>query len=61
MTDELISAQDAERLLKKDRRTIHRWAASGKLPVAHKLPGDTGAFLFRRSDVEALKAEAVQS
>ena len=54
MRDELISAQDAEKLLGKSRRTIHRLVASGKLPVAMRLPGTTGAMLFHRSDVLAL-------
>lgn len=37
--------------------TVNRWAQTGRLPVAHKLPGETGANLYTRDDVEALKAE----
>lgn len=32
-------------------RTIHRMVASGALPVAFKLPGATGAYLFERAIV----------
>ena len=39
-------------------RTVQRLAASGALPVAHKLPGQTGAFLFSPADVDdALRAK----
>lgn len=33
-------------------RTVARWAASGRLPIAMKLPGERGANLYLRSDVE---------
>lgn len=54
----LVSTSEAADLLQTTVATINRWAASGKLPVAMKLPGRTGAHLFRREDVEALKAGA---
>lgn len=40
-----------------DIRTIQRWATSGVLEPVAKIPGRTGAFLFRREDVEALAKE----
>lgn len=46
----LTSAQVAK-LTGKSVRTIHRKVASGKLRYAQKLPGDTGSYLFRPSDV----------
>jgi DNA-binding transcriptional MerR regulator len=36
--------------------TLTRYAAEGKLTPARKLPGRTGAFLWYRHDIEALRA-----
>lgn len=54
--DDLISTAEAAELAGVNIATINRLAASGKLPTAHKLPGRTGARLYRRSDIEALGA-----
>lgn len=54
--DELLTSPQAAALLGKSHRTIHRLAESGGIPVAQKLPGPNGAYLFKRSDVEALLA-----
>ena len=51
--DDLITAAEAGILFGKTPRTIARMAGDGALPAAHKLPGKTGAYLFRRADVEA--------
>lgn len=53
-TNDLISSIEAAELLGVGRSTLTRWVQSGRLTEAMKLPGDTGARLFRRSDVEAL-------
>lgn len=53
MSDLLTTAQVAT-LLGKSVPTINRWAAEGILEPTVKLPGATGANVFRRSDVEAL-------
>lgn len=53
--DEIVSAE-ACRILRVDRATLIRWVGAGKISASRKLPGRTGAFLFRRSDVEALAA-----
>lgn len=37
-------------------RTVQYWATTGRLPVALKLPGLTGAYLFRPEDVDAAAA-----
>lgn len=55
---DLLTADQAATAAGVNRRTITKWADTGRLPVAMKLPGNTGARLFRRSDVEALTAEA---
>lgn len=54
-TDLLTAAQAAVRA-GVNRRTITRWADTGRLPVALQLPGDTGANLFRPADVDAAVA-----
>ena len=35
-------------------RTINRWVHAGTLSPDQKLPTPTGAYLFRREDIEAL-------
>ncbi len=51
---ELLTSPEAGQILGKSARTVQRLADSGRLPIAQKLPGPNGAYLFRRSDVEAL-------
>ena len=58
---DLIGTAEVCRLLECNPATVGRWAASGKLPAAHKLPGKNGAFLFRRADVEKLAAEKAEA
>lgn len=36
---------------------VRKAAERGDLPIAQKLPGRMGAYLFRESDVEALAAK----
>lgn len=55
--DYLTTAQVAEKV-GRTVATVNRWAAEGRLKPAHKLPGDTGAYLYRRTDVEDLLAES---
>lgn len=54
--DELVSTAEAARMLDRHVRSIHRLVQTGELVPVAKIPGRTGAFLFRRADVEALKA-----
>lgn len=51
---DLIGSKEACQILGKDRATLSRWVATGRLVPAVQLPGPTGAFLFHRNDVEAL-------
>lgn len=37
--------------------SINRWALLGDLPVARKLPGATGAYLFDRAAVEDFRRQ----
>lgn len=58
-TDEdLITAPEAGAILGKSARTVQRMIPTGTLKPVRKLPGPNGAYLFRRSDVEALRAPA---
>ena len=54
--DLIPSATVCERLA-IDRSTLSRMVAAGRLPVALKLPGKTGAMLFDPADVDAYLAE----
>lgn len=47
----LLSSGDVAAAFGVDRKTVHRWATSGRLPSA-KTPG--GHHRFRQSDVDAL-------
>jgi len=55
----LVGSVEAAAILDRPHPTVKRWAASGRLPHAVKMPGDTGAYMFERSVVEALAAELV--
>jgi predicted DNA-binding transcriptional regulator AlpA len=55
--DHLLSAAETAELLGYSVATIKRRAKDGTLPVAMKLPGATGAYLFDRNEV--LNAEGV--
>jgi predicted site-specific integrase-resolvase len=54
---DLLPTAEVARLAKANTATVNRWAKSGRLPVAVKIPGKTGANLYRREDVSALLAE----
>lgn len=59
--DELLTSTQAGQILGKSGRTVVRMAEKGLVPTVGKLPGDNGAYLFRRSDVEALLSERAAS
>ena len=50
---DLIGSREAEDILSIDRSTLSRWVAAGKLAPVTRL-GDSGAFVFQRSHIEAL-------
>jgi len=52
--DALITTPEAGEILEVSTRTVYRQIEAGVLTPAQKLPGPTGHYLFRRSDVEAL-------
>ena len=52
---DLIGTAEAARLLGKSPRTVHRLVNSGDLKPALTAPGGySGAYLFKRADVERL-------
>ena len=55
-SEDLITAPEAGAILGKSARTVQRMIPTGELTPVRKLPGPNGAYLFRRSDVEALTA-----
>jgi hypothetical protein len=52
-SDDLITATEAGRLLDKSARTVSRLAETGQLPFVQKLAGPRGAYLFKRSAIQA--------
>jgi len=55
---ELIGTAEAARILQVDKTTLTRWAADGRIKPIVKMPSKNGAFLFNRSDVEALLSQS---
>lgn len=59
MADDLITTAEVADLVRRSVATVNRWAAErrdDRPQPALTLPGETGARLYRRSDVEAYKA-----
>ena len=56
-TDEITTREALTILGLAHPASVTRFVAEGKLTPARKLPGVSGAFLFLRSDIEALAAE----
>lgn len=54
--EELLTSSQAGGIINRSYRTVIRLAETGELPVAAKLPGPNGAYLFKRGDVERLAA-----
>jgi excisionase family DNA binding protein len=58
--DDLIGATEAARILDVDKSTLTRWAAAGRIAsrrVGRGGAGQSGTFVFRAADVEALALE----
>lgn len=63
-TEDLIGTAEAARILGRSHRTVHRMVRDGGLTPAITAPGGpSGAFLFRRADVEKIagRTETVAS
>lgn len=55
--DELLTATQVGAIISRSGRTAIRMAEAGEIPIAAKLPGPNGAYLFRRADAESLAAK----
>lgn len=53
-TGRLVATGEAARMLNLSTSGVRSLAERGVLPVEEKLPGNLGAYLFKRSDVAAL-------
>lgn len=54
----IIGTAEAADLLGWSIAKVKREAKTGRIPVHSKLPGRTGAYLFQRSDLEAVRKAA---
>lgn len=57
MQEELLGTAQVAEILDRSVPTINRWVHEGRLKPVSKLPGHSGAYVFRRSDIEALRHE----
>lgn len=57
-SSDLMGAPEVAAELGKSVRTVHRMVQRGELKPVVKAPGETGAYLFRRSQVAKLKQAA---
>lgn len=55
--DEVTTREALDILNLSDPSTISKYVATGKLTPSRKLPGRTGAYLFRRKDILKLAAK----
>lgn len=55
MDMDLINSAEAARMLDVSRATVLRLARSGRIKAAYRGEGPTGAYLFRREDIEAIR------
>lgn len=60
-TPDLIPTSEVAEIMGKSVRTVHRLIQSGDLKPALKIAGQSGAYLFNRSDVEALAAAPTEA
>lgn len=58
---DLLPSSEVCRVLDVNRATLTRWVAAQppRITPALRLPGNRGAFLFHRDDVERIRAEIV--
>lgn len=56
-TTSLLTSSQVSKMLRVSLATVARMGADGRLPVAQKLPGPRGAFLFDPAAIEAYITE----
>lgn len=55
--DKLLATVEVAERLGVERSVLTRWVQLGKITVAHRLPGKTGAMLFDPVEVDRVAAE----
>lgn len=56
---EYLSTTEVAEMMDASSSTVYRYVERGLLPVAHRIAAHRGAYLYRRSDVEALLEQLV--
>lgn len=56
-TVEFVSTAAAAKYIGIERSTLFRWVKKGRITPAMRVSPDNGAYLFHRTDVEALARE----
>lgn len=57
----LLTTRDAAERLDVHESTIHRWVRSGRLTIADRGPGETGALLFDPAEIDRAANQAAAS
>jgi hypothetical protein len=58
---DLIGSTESCRILQIDKSTLSRLVTGGTIKPASKFPGRNGAYVFHRSDIEALRDERAEA
>jgi excisionase family DNA binding protein len=56
-TPVLLATVEAAERLGIERSTLSRWVKEGRIHIAMRLPGDTGAMLFDPAEVDRVAAD----
>jgi predicted DNA-binding transcriptional regulator AlpA len=56
-TEPLLTSTQVGALIGCSAKTVIRMAETNRLPIAHRLPGRKGAYLFRLTDIESAMAK----
>lgn len=59
VTLDIVSGSTAARILGIKIRTFYRWVERGRVVPLTKLDGDTGAYVFDRAAIVALRDERI--
>lgn len=51
-----MTATEVAAAFGRNTRTISRWTREGRLTPAYQLPGQTGAYIYDRAEIERLVA-----
>lgn len=57
----LMGSAQACEILGIDRSTLTRWVAKGQITPKQKLPGENGAYLFTRAEIDRAQIEQAKA